>query len=514
MPKYLGLQYSQADGASLVSFIAPAEEIRQWGGIPHKTTDFLGGFQRPLGDRYKHIIDFFDEQKNQSPTAIVVAFRPGAVKIAPIQQPPELVTSSRARLVMLDVPDPAALDSASTPALAEKVLRDLKARIPRQAPESGPAEESESNAVGADPTDVSVPPPDDAENEDDEWGVDVGKSALADFASRIENPTTLAALKDKIAEQILEAGRCSSPTDAQVEAEAEIRDVLTSLLRPALIVDGQHRVWGASECEREIPFAVVGIVDADWKEQVFQFVIINRQARAISGEFLASIVNSSLTNDEISYLEDRLEAAGLKTYETKMLRLMNDDPDSPFFGMVSKGLDETPANKITFKASMAIVRRWNALLPRRDPAYKTLFQPALPGASAKEKSKAWERVWKDYMFAFWHGVRNLYKEEQLWQPKMQLMFRATMEVLQDNFLEKKAAAGGIIYDNTVKLREDVEDFYRSVPAGFFHTEWKRKELLTKDGREVLKDAINKMRVPNTKLKSLVGKHPLFTGAAK
>lgn len=147
----------------------------------------------------------------------------------------------------------------------------------------------------------------------------------------------------------------------------------------------------------------------------------------------------------------------------------------------------------------------------RDMVYKTVFKPGLAGATSKQKATVWESVWKDYMFGFWSGIRNIYKDEQLWEPGTQLMYRATLEVIQDNYLEAKALAG-IAFSDPVVLREDVEKFYKNVVGGFFHTEWKRKELLTDDGRRVLRDALNVMRVPGTKLRQLVSSHPLFTGA--
>ena len=90
------------------------------------------------------------------------------------------------------------------------------------------------------------------------------------------------------------------------------------------------------------------------------------------------------------------------------------------------------------------------------------------------------------------------------------MYRATLETLQDNFLQIRTAAGQAL-DSPLRLREAVEEFYRNVPAGFFHQEWKRKELLTDDGREVLARAINNMRVTGRKLAQIKASEPLFTG---
>jgi len=512
MPRYLGFRFQQTPGSpSVVTFVAPAEEIRTWAGVPHKTTDFIGGFQRPLSDRFKKIIDFFDEQGNASPTAIVVAFRPGMCHLgsAPLKDPSVSASLSYApELITLDIEGIS--ESEPLESLAKKAFDFISVRIAKDLPASeddSPPEEDGSASPGETDTEEALP---EETSTIEDWGVDVGKSALREFAQRLKDKQALDKFVNEIAKTIDDESADTNELK-QARARERLTDVLLSLLKPAMIVDGQHRVWGAAESTQEVPFTVCALVDADWQEQVFQFVVINKQARAISSELLASIVNSSLTNAEIAGLEGKLDAAGISTYETKILRTLNDDPDSPFQGLVSRGLEEED-KKITFKAAIALASRWKRKMTDRDTAYRTLFRDGLPGTSKAEKSEAWDEQWKNYMFAFWNGIKNLYSKEQLWEPGAQLMYRATLEVLQENFLAAKTLAGAA-YKDPVKLREDVEDFYRNVPAGFFHTKWKRTELLTEDGREVLKTALNAMRVPGAKLKSLEKSDPLFTGAS-
>lgn len=523
MPRYLAFRYRQTPLAKpILSFVAPAEDIRSWGGVPHKTTDFLGGFQRPLSERFKQIIQFFDEQGNSSPTAIVVAFRPGAVTVTPLELPGGIDKSKlgfKPEWVMVDVPDgPMPNDTVFD--LAVKVCAIVKDRIANDTKSEPDSEDDDTEGQemdGSEPNDEFVP---EEGNVLAEWGVDVGKSALREFAERVKDKSAVKAFLEEIAlsvtdQELAEAdlGKEEAAKDADkvILAERRLRDVLDSLLRPAMIVDGQHRVWGAAESEHEVPFAVCALEDADWKDQVFQFVVINKQARAINSELLASIVNSSLTNREIASLEDQLEAAGISTYETRVLRVLNDDPDSPFRGLVSRGLEEQQ-KKITFKAAIALAARWSKRMTDRDSWYKTLFRPVIPGENNPEKLATWQTsLWRSYMFAFWNAIRNKFEPEHLWEPGTQLMYRATMEVLQDNFLEAQALVGKPAGD-PVEFRELVAAFYDGVPAGFFHTKWKRTELLTDDGRAVLKHALNAMRVPGAKLKSLEKTHPLFTGS--
>jgi len=75
--EYHGTAYRQALDPSapwLISFVAPAEEVNAWAGIPRKTDNTLTGFQRP--DEESRVLkakDYFSKfTTNQSPTSLVL----------------------------------------------------------------------------------------------------------------------------------------------------------------------------------------------------------------------------------------------------------------------------------------------------------------------------------------------------------------------------------------------------------------------------------------------------------
>src|SRR5262249_37445077 len=51
--------------------------------------------------------------------------------------------------------------------------------------------------------------------------------------------------------------------------------------RPALIVDGQHRLQGMTKVDEDIPVLVVALLEASLEEQAFQFVVINNKAAKV-----------------------------------------------------------------------------------------------------------------------------------------------------------------------------------------------------------------------------------------
>jgi hypothetical protein len=60
-----------------VAFVAHAGEILEWAGVPRKSDELLTGYQRFRDDKRvdQEIVPFFSDQRNCSPTAIIVALR-------------------------------------------------------------------------------------------------------------------------------------------------------------------------------------------------------------------------------------------------------------------------------------------------------------------------------------------------------------------------------------------------------------------------------------------------------
>src|SRR4051812_17562218 len=88
--KYFGFQFDQQKHAPpAVLFIAPAEEISSWGGVPQKSARYMKGFQRAEQKiHWQEVSEFFEDPHNISPTAIVVAFKPKRVRIEQLNEVP------------------------------------------------------------------------------------------------------------------------------------------------------------------------------------------------------------------------------------------------------------------------------------------------------------------------------------------------------------------------------------------------------------------------------------------
>jgi hypothetical protein len=524
--KYIGIRYRQGGSAQdLLTFCASAEEIRSWAGVPTKTERFHGGFQRALTDRYKKISQFFDTG-NSSPTSIVVAFRAGALTLDDLAHPSSwpntangLVTTPTFAQVSFsaDDSDP---DSAALGELRTAVCAMLKPRLE----ESGDTTEEEAGQEeDEDTSEEDVPELEDAPSEDgdDEQVLDVGHSKLRQFYNFLSNPEAvdgwLAEQNAKKTEITARGPRGRTEREfIQVEPESRLRTALVSLLKPAMIVDGQHRVSGAYHAENgPITFNVCAIKDADWVEQVFQFVVLNKLARPISSSFLTALLNTSLTNSEVGRITDKLKAVGLQETDRILMQVVNFDQRSPFASMVSQPGDMAGVNnrgKLSDKGMLAVAKRWYGLANGPNSAAEvTMFMPALGETQlmkARQKWRAGTSVWSQYFFAFWSVVKERYQPEGAWQQGVgfNLLYIVTLQTLQSMFLENKRRADATFRDHE-DFKEQVRRFFERVPGALF-LNWTATGLQSGKGPEHIKAAVEMAR-EGRQMVTIKKESPLF-----
>lgn len=525
--EYIGQKYKQgASDLELVTFCATAQDIKSWGGVPAKTERFHGGFQRALSDRYKKITKYFDDGQC-SPTSIVVAFRQGALKVSELAYPStswpsETTLCEKPNFVHLSVTvDIENEDEISLAELRKQVSDFLRPRL--QIGEAG-AQEGPSNVGVSDNEDEASDENDESlESEDgldqislepsetealengdgSETELDVGHSKLRAFFDFITDDVKVQKWLDEANanySQIAAKSKKSAKESEFLEHSAEdrLRYSLISLLRPAMIVDGQHRVWGAynSKSAGDIKFTVCAIKDTDWIEQVFQFVVLNKLAKPISPSFLTSLLNTSLTNNEVSEIEERFDIIGIKNTDRKIIKYLNHNEASPFFQMISEptelqGFDNE--GKLSDKGMIRLAKRWISI--GRTKKELEMFAPALGATTMSAARKEWDKyeTWTTYFFAFWSLLKKKYEKDGVWEkkPGYHLLYIVTMSAMQDLFLRKKSG-GDAEFKSLPEFEAQVTKFFDRVVPPFFMG-WELTGLQSGDGPEWIKKAIEALR---------------------
>jgi hypothetical protein len=479
----LPFQQRRDGGPKTVLFCARAEDVAAWGGVPQKSSRFLKGFQRSEDKtHWEEISDYFETEGNISPTAIVVAFKPGCA---------ELVETTGAPLGILKI-NYVDHSGKTTQELAKLVYAELL-------PVAG-ADIASAEAAGAGQA-QQVPVDEDDDEPEDETGTDgalsVGTSHLADFLRFLNSDALIA--------------------QAIGEDEATLRKMLLNLLQPATIVDGQHRTRGAAFLEKGITFPVVGLIDADWREQVFQFVVINQRARPIPAEFLSAIISNSLNNNDIQEMSSRLEQAGVKLENTKIMDLVHGDQRSPFVGMIDFKI-QGAKGRLTYPGMLTLARRFRGLRThdtevRFSGFFKEVFADAMNVPKYTDRRRLWQNsVWFEYFAAFWDELRTQVCDEgggyeHLWGYNTNLLKIVTLQELQNLFLQWLSDRRDKVH-SVEELRTLAKKFAEHLKPIFFEKAWKLPSLQSGTGRKYLRAALSAaLKSPRVDYKKIA----LFTG---
>jgi len=494
--RYLGRIFKQReDGPETVQFLAPAEDVEDWGGVPQKSSKFMKGFQRAeIRPHLNAISEFFEGKRNISPTAVVVAFKPDKVRIKRITANYDIEIGDVEEIggpVLLEV-DYDDLSEKSISELAglvftelggdkyrDQLLSDDSVLQPSNSEDDeGFTQNEPGEDLGGGNDELNEGIIDDEVVEDTE--ISVHESQLNDFLRFLLNRDAL--------------------KEVENEDPDKLRSMLSNLLKPATIVDGQHRTKGAANLERKIPFTVVGLVNTEWAEQVFQFVIINQKAKPIDTAFLTAIISASLSPSDIDALKERLENAKVDLANSTIINLVNFSPASPFKGLIDLKVQEATGS-LGYAGMLTLANRFRTLRthePNRikfKHFFESVFASHTPGGNYLERSATWrENEWFKYFVGFWDEVENQYTD--LWEPGTNLFKIVTLQELQNLFLswlfDRSEAVEGI-----GDFRNKVTIFLGNLKSNFFEKEWKLTSLQSDNGRNFLRLAIQNARsIPN------------------
>lgn len=510
--KYEGIAYRQAIDPSspwLITFVACAEELSRWAGVPHRSDENVTGFQR-LEDpiRVQKAKEFFDIAQNQSPTAIVLGFHatPGGTEpgLSVTIEPGE---NSIRRCVVTVHRDVSVM---SLEQLATVVKAQVQSRLDADSPESDePSGETEALETDLENSDENVPG---------------GGDPLSDATPHQEEP---------VADEEIELGRSllqhlrthlGDMTWCKDNADA-LRDIA----KPATVIDGQHRLRGAEACERAIPFTVCALVDCSWPEQVFQFTVVNYTARGIPDQFITANAALSLTREELATLRTRLVQAKVKVIEYELMRVIHFDEQSPFFNLVNL-TEKKDSSRIGYKTMVKIAKVW---YQGRHDALKLLIPALYPDAKGIKGTSERMRRWKDgdwglFFQDFWNVIKDIYSPHtdpdtgsSLWTVgQSNLMIAIVLLEIQEQFLVNLGGQdeeyfqpkepGNAINELRQKIRERAKKFAGYLPHEFFEAKWGLGTGLNiGPGRKALQEVLQNL--VNKKGKYQYEKSALLTG---
>ncbi|MBB4100483.1 hypothetical protein [Sphingomonas kyeonggiensis] len=461
----------RADGEQeLLLFVAPAADIRTWAGVPRKAFDYQHGFQRTLNPaRVKDVAQYFRESpRNISPTSVVVGFT-GAVEMKILGEELDGIEPVQ---VTITLPD---YTKMSIEELTATVVGELRMRIPDEA---GKVDQDLENRI-ADAVRLE-----DDEAVDSSFGIATGSEENTDSDSGLDS---IADAHSYLADFYAQLRGFQEKAITWPD-ERQLREVLYSILRPAIIVDGQHRVFGGAVADPDMRFAICALPGSSWAESVYQFVVINQKAKPIKPAFLSSIIATSLNTTEIAEVYDRLRSSRIDVVRAETMERVNTDPSSPFRSTIDFEVEGSPGF-LQFPGMARLVRDFQNI-PRSAPVL-------LPNG---EWDEAVEGDALDQFFAFWSGVKDYFDaaDDRLWRrptadnPNRLLMIVTLQEMqglMLDSWADSRVFKLGLLAD----VREQARRYWDGFPSTFFTDEWRQKGLQTSTGRTIVRDAMLQTR---------------------
>lgn len=451
--EYVAIEVQQRpDAGAFYLMQSTPSDILKWASVPRKKQEFQLGYQRKLEDRHKNIQEYLEfAPSNIMPTAILIAANQHvAVKDYLVEGS---VVPGVKRIIF----------SVDTDVKQETLLRlayeGLLARLG----------ELEREYVSADTNGNGSGDLGGGEEEDDD---------------SLVPPDSYVAI---IARQFKKA--VNNPASVDPERMLVLLEYAKTMHLPAMILDGQHRVYGAKLVNQfDVKLPIVLIVGAGLAEQAFHFYVVNNKSKPLTPTELRGTVSTSLTDREIEDLYRRFKQAGVSADSARWTHLLNTSDDSPFKGLIDFGFGQ---GFLKENAMFQIVSRF--MRPKK--AHRTVF------ANVKQWEDDAYRL--ELFFCFWNTIKERYAsawDSAIAANRGQLLFKATMLVVQNYVFDQFASdmpkrirksQESPITDPS-EFRSSVEDELHFLPEEFFTRAWNRTDIDTSDGKAMLQEQITKV----------------------
>jgi hypothetical protein len=533
--EYRAVRIRQTElGKWLVFFAAPASEIDGWAGVPRKTkigTDETNGFQRELNlDRLASLKEFYRNPSNIIQNPLLLATRAISTGDVTFTKEAGDEFSETGRITIKVEP----LVDYSLRKLLLLVKGELESRVPHLKDGHVPKETLQSLKLKAQLTTDEVE--DDTDEDEGESTEDSEESVEASDNSVDQGQS------EALGAAVLEESHIYDfwvEVAARAEILAEVpsfegheflgfkKDDLISFLLPVVVVDGQHRLWGANETakslvdeqkseiesaiaagesatdlqralmaklSRKLPVSLLMVDDP--AEHVFQFVVVNQKATQIGTALLGTIVSTSLSNDELERVADRLSKAGIKLEDSRVISYLARHHSSPFCDLVERGLQGDAKDLLpwTVLGSLASIFRklkggklYNQ--PKNDYAgiWRLKFLPSSAlvadweSKGFKSEYEYWQQPdgpWRLVFITFWTELRSALgsaegDEWNVWGKARtsNLFNKISLTILTADFFQYLCEVKQGI-DSVEDLKHLISDWLTDVKPKYFGRDWK------------------------------------------
>lgn len=446
---YYGYVYKQnPKSPDLFAFVASVDELMPLCGVARKGEHNLTNYQRSLdvGRVTKELHPFFKHPENCSPTAVVlslqetplckITFEDAVIAGMPTDFPYTF------KKLIIEFTDPATLSK-------DQVLSHMKAFLDRRliGEEVSPDDEDLNSEMLEDEVLVES-----AESELVQNGDSVETDAIEEGTNGDEPTEIGTSMLRNIRRQL----------DSPDQVNADMLDAYRDMLKPALIIDGQHRLFGSASVEENIPFLFCALVEPEWKEQVFQFTVINDKATGIPKPFITSLAGISLTTSELDLLRNRLSEAGIKLWEVEVMQRLGFDSRSPLQGLIDFRVQKgsSGSHGLGYVTIKNLGKMWYEATPPATVLLRMMDKIYRPVGRKKAITKKTAQShlqsdhWFDLYCRFWNKTRDRFESDGLWSLGSNFMNATVLLMFQSAFLTQLSSNYELTID---KIEGDTPD---------------------------------------------------------
>lgn len=520
------------DSSPLVLFAAPATEIDSWAGVPQKARIArdeeidaeLLGFQRDDDeDRIEKISQFYADSRNVIQNPLLCAIRKEAgIDVKFLPSDPNNTSAAVDGLVEISIPTLSEISLLN-------LLLGAKAYLEERVPElkTLPAPESLANKLGKLLGHSFFT--DDEEDDEPEAQTDSLDNGEP-IEEAILSQSHIVDFWNQLSARILVLTKLGEDYENE-DFLGFSREAMEVYLKPIILVDGQHRLKGAltaaqkllaadenrwrsisaeteagktpgeiefkllTDKSRYLPISLLLNEKAD--EHVFQFVVVNQKATPVRAALLGTIISTSLADNELQRIAERLENAGIPLQSSVAVTYFAKNPDSPFSGLVARGLSGDGADLLPWSVLGQLVSMFRNLRGARyfhdskiDYAdlwkRKYLDQSKIcenwAAADYADPSKYWSSLdgpWRKVFIEFWTATRDrLAKTDytnapNYWgHPRTSNIFnKPTLITLATDFFAYLVESRQPI-NSPSEIKDMVEDWLQDVKEEYFSRDWK------------------------------------------
>lgn len=256
--------------------------------------------------------------------------------------------------------------------------------------------------------------------------------------------------------------------------------------KPALVIDGQHRLLALKELEEQPTLLVRAMLGADSLERALHFVVINNKTKRVPTDLVKAIV-AELTPDQRDQLGSRLAKVGITLGNYAVaLDVLNSEDFSPFAGLLD----------------------WDK--NRKGPDFRRIKPNALEGSlraiiadlHTNEGINVDDAI--QILSAMWRGVRNSWDNNDVeWTAAdskdvtkhSKLVDKAGLVAVTEFLIQRlnMMAEEGLDATDVVAVEDYCKKVMGTIPSRFWLMEWNEKQLDTSVGRGLIRQSLASIR---------------------